>query len=303
MSTPNRPITDFLARGEPVVSVEFFPPKDEAGGEQIVRTAQRLREELGPHFVSITYGAGGGTRERTFRYASILKDDYGFEVMPHLTCVGSPRSEILEIVREYQEKGFCNLMVLRGDPPKGETAFIAPKDGCAYGNELVQLIRENFSGFCLGVGGYPEKHPEASDLATDILHLKRKVEAGASFVTTQLFFDNARYFEFVEACRGEGIDVPILPGLLPVLSLKQIDRFCKMCGARLPEALRVRLEAANGEAEGERLVGVQWALEQVRELLARGAPGIHLYILNRSKSALDLAKALRAEGLAVGQAG
>ncbi len=289
----NRPITDYLALTEPVLSVEFFPPKDEKGGEKILRAAAELKSFLRPDFVSITYGAGGSTRERTFRYAKILKEDYEFQVMPHLTCVGAGRGELLRIVEDYQKEGFCNLMALRGDPPQGETRFAPHPDGLRYANDLVKLIRENFSGFSLGVAGYPEVHPEAPSPEEDMANLKRKVEEGASFITTQLFYDNRSYFTFVEQCRKAGINVPVIPGLMPVVSAKALRRFCQ----NIPAALDLQLHAVGEDPKAIREVGVDWAYLQIRELLAQGAPGIHLYVLNRSRPALALMKRLKEDGL------
>jgi methylenetetrahydrofolate reductase (NADPH) len=185
-------------------------------------------------------------------------------------------------------------MTLRGDPPKGATTFTATADGLRYANELVALLKARHPDFCLGVGGYPEKHPEATTLEADLDALKRKVDAGAAFVTTQLFFDNAVYYRFVEKCRAAGINVPIVPGLMPVLSLKQVQRFTAMCGAALPPALIKRLEVAAENTEVVEIIGLDWALTQIRDLLAQGAPGYHLYIMNRAKSALALAAGLAA---------
>lgn len=291
----NRPITDALSTTRPVVSVEFYPPKNEEGGQQILRSAAEVKARLKPDFVSITYGAGGSTRERTQRYARILKEEYGFEVMPHLTCVGSTEGELHSIVRAYQEEGFCNLMLLRGDPPKGTSTFVARDGGPRYASDLVSLVRRSFSGFCLGVAGYPEKHPEAPDLETDLRFLKHKCDQGASFITTQLFFDNAVYFDFVRRCRAAGITLPILPGLLPALSLSQVRRFCQFCGSHLPEPLERSLEQAGGEGRAAAAVGVAWAARQIRELLAGGAPGYHLYILNQSGPALAVLEKVREE--------
>jgi methylenetetrahydrofolate reductase (NADPH) len=185
-------------------------------------------------------------------------------------------------------------MTLRGDPPKGQTEFVPYKDGLRYGSDLVALLKARHADFCLGVGGYPEKHPEAPSLEVDLDNLKRKVDAGASFVTTQLFFDNTVYYRFVEKCRARGITIPIVPGIMPVLSLKQIKRFTEMCGASLPEKLIKRLEAAGEAPEIVESVGNEWAVTQIRDLLAHGAPGYHLYIMNRAKAALALAAGLAA---------
>ncbi len=284
-------ISDLLRTGQPMLSVEFFPPKNDEGGEQLLRTAEALRPYR-PDFVSITYGAGGTTRERTFRYARILREEFGWLVMPHLTCVGSSKSELLDIVSSYHADGIRNIMALRGDPPKGQTEFVPSPDGLRFASDLVTLIKGAYPEMCLGVGGYPEKHPEAASMEADLDSLRVKADAGASFITTQLFFDNEHYFRFVSACRERGIDLPVLPGLLPVLSLAQVERFAAMCGASLPRALSEQLRVVADDPRASEAVGVTWAYHQIRELLRHGAPGIHLYILNRSASAITLARSL-----------
>ena len=289
--TIDRPITELLASGRPLLSVEFFPPKNEEGGAQLLRTAEALRS-CRPDFVSITYGAGGTTRERTFKYAKILRDEFGWLVMPHLTCVGSTKAELLDIVAGYQADGIRNIMALRGDPPKGETEFVPCPDGLRYASDLIALIRKNFPEMCLGAGAYPEKHPEASSMEDDLAHLKIKADAGASFLTTQLFFDNAHYFHFVAACRARGIELPVVPGLLPALSLAQVQRFGPMCGSSLPDALIEQLRAVETDATASEQVGVAWADHQIRDLIEGGAPGVHLYILNRSAPAIALASSV-----------
>lgn len=289
--TPDRPIAELFSRERPLLSMEFFPPKDEEGFAQLRQTASALKA-LGPDFVSVTYGAGGSTRERTALASRLLKEEFGLLVMPHLTCVGASRKEIGDVAAGLHQQGYRNVMALRGDPPKGETRFQAAPDGLRYAGDLVRLLKQRFPEFCLGVAGYPEKHPEAPSLEADLEHLKRKVEAGASFVTTQLFFDNAAYFRFVDACRQAGIEVPILPGIMPVLSLKQIRRFTEMCGASLPKPLTDRLEAAGDDQAAVERAGIDWAYQQVQELLAQGVPGYHLYVLNRARSALALAEKL-----------
>lgn len=292
--TPDRPITELLASERPLLSVEFFPPKNEEGGEQLLRAAEALRPYR-PDFVSITYGAGGTTRERTFRYAKILREDFGWLVMPHLTCVGSTRDELLEIVGKYHADGIRNIMALRGDPPKGQTEFVPCPDGLRYASDLIALIRKKFPDMCLGAGAYPEKHPEAASMEEDLAHLKIKADAGASFLTTQLFFDNDHYFKFLDACRSRGISLPVLPGLLPALSLAQVKRFGPMCGSSLPRALVEQLQVVEDDPRASEAVGVTWAYHQIHELLRHGAPGVHLYILNRSSSAITLARSLERE--------
>jgi methylenetetrahydrofolate reductase (NADH) len=287
------PIARLFGRGRPVRSLEFFPPKDEAGLEALRAAAGALRR-IAPDFVSVTYGAGGSTRERSAQASGILRSEFGFTVMPHLTCVGQTRAELGETADRIHAGGFRNIMALRGDPPKGADEFRAVADGLRHADELVTLLKGRHPDFCLGVAGYPEKHPEAPSAEADLDHLRRKVDAGADFVTTQLFLDNDLYHRFVDRCRAAGIAVPIVPGILPVLSFKQIQRFTRLCGATLPDKLARRLEAAGDHPEVVEAVGIDWALAQIRGLLERGAPGYHVYILNRAKSALALAAGLAA---------
>jgi methylenetetrahydrofolate reductase (NADPH) len=289
----DRPISELFSQHRPLRSLEFFPPKDEAGVEALRQTATTLKR-ISPDFVSVTYGAGGSTRERTAQVSKLLRKEIGFTVMPHLTCVGHTRAELNEVADQLYAGGYRNIMTLRGDPPKGQTEFVPDKDGLRYASDLVALLKTRHADFCLGVGGYPEKHPEALSLEVDLDNLKRKVDAGACFITTQLFFDNAVYYRFVEQCRARGITVPIVPGIMPVLSLKQVKRFTEMCGAHLPEKLIKRLEAAGETPEIVESVGNEWAVTQIRDLLAHDAPGYHLYIMNRAKSALALAAGLAA---------
>ena len=291
--TPDRSISALFAENRPLRSLEFFPPKDDAGVDALRQTATALKT-IPWDFVSVTYGAGGTTRERTAQVSRLLKSEFGFTVMPHLTCVGHSRADLTVLADQIYDSGFRNIMTLRGDPPKGATEFTVAPDGLRYANELVALLKARHPDFCLGVGGYPEKHPEAVSLETDLDHLKRKVDAGANFITTQLFFDNAIYHRFVDKCRVAGITVPIVPGLMPVLSVKQIQRIATLSGSVLPTALARRLEVAEINPDVVEIIGIDWALTQIRDLLAQGAPGYHLYILNRAKSALALAAGLAA---------
>jgi methylenetetrahydrofolate reductase (NADPH) len=289
----DRPIAELFARGRPLRSLEFFPPKDDAGVAALRGAADALRR-MGPDFVSVTYGAGGTTRDRTAQVSALLRGEFSFTVMPHLTCVGHTRGELEVLADQIHAQGFRNIMTLRGDAPKGATTFPVLPDGFRHAAELVALLKRRHPDFCLGVAGYPEKHPEAPSLEADLTHLKRKVDAGADFITTQLFFDNAVYYRFVERCRAEGITVPIVPGIMPVLSLKQIQRFTQLCGSTLPAQLSARLEVAADNADVVEMVGIDWALHQIRGLLANGAPGYHLYILNRARGALALSAGLAA---------
>jgi methylenetetrahydrofolate reductase (NADPH) len=280
-------ISDLLAGAErPLLSFEFFPPKDDAAMVAL-RTAAAQLLALRPDFVTCTYGAGGSTRERTLGVCAMLRD-LGFgPVMPHLTCVGSSRTVLGDIADEIYSRGFRNVMTLRGDPPKGDTTFRPAPDGLAHASDLVALLKSRHADFCCGVAGYPESHPESVSAEDDLANLKRKVDAGGGFVTTQLFFDNRVYFDFVKRCRAAGITVPVVPGLLPAISLKQVQRMCAMCRAVLPPDLARAMEAAGGDGEAAEFVGIRWAERQIEELLAGGAPGIHLYILNRSKAVLS----------------
>ena len=282
-------IADMLKSPKPVFSVEFFPPKTEAGSRQILKTAKALKAYQ-PDFVSITYGAGGSTRERTLEYGELLQDLFEFEVMPHLTCVGHSKEEIHGILKRFQQAGFHNIMTLRGDPPKGDKTFRPHPDGFRYASELVAFIKQLMPNFCLGVAGYPEKHPEAETLEADLDHLQHKVAQGADFITTQLFFDNRDYDNFTAACQQRGITVPVLPGILVAVSIEQVNKLCDFCNATVPAELQRALTAAGDDADAALKVGVDWAYAQVTDLLESGAPGFHLYILNRSESAIELVK-------------
>ena len=293
---PDQIISRKFEEDSPVISVEFYPPKGENGAEQILKAARELTE-ISPDFVSITYGAGGTTRERTIQYATLLKKEAGFDVMPHLTCVGHSRKELSIVLEAFHNAGFRNIMALRGDPPKGETAFKPHPDGLGYASELVAFIRENYPDFCLGVAGYPEKHPEAANFESDLKNLKIKVDAGANFITTQLFFNNDDYFNFVDACRNIGITIPIIAGLLPVISAGQISRFCAMCGAAIPEELQAKVNDAGDDDNRVVEIGIDWVTQQISELIEKGAPGVHLYIMNRSYSVLEAIKRLRKNGV------
>ena len=287
-----RNIAKKFGGSSPVFSVEFFPPKTEEGARQILRTAAKLRD-VSPDYVSITYGAGGSSRERTMDYGLLLRDIYGYVVMPHLTCVGHSKAEIAEIVEKLSREGISNIMALRGDPPKNMPDFRPSPDGYAHANELVAFIRQNYPNMGIGCAGYPEKHPEAPSIESDIANLKRKVDCGADFVVSQLFYDNAHFFDFVEKCRAAGIDKPMIAGLMPALSLKQVLNFKNMCGTDIPRELLARLESAKDDADAKR-IGLDWSRAQIDSLRASGvAAGIHLYILNRAESALELCRYIR----------
>ena len=283
-------IIDVLKQDKPAFSFEFFPPKDNDGFDKLFETIDNLKA-LNPAFVSVTYGAGGSTRSKTIDLVGRIKKEIRLESMAHLTCVGHNSDEILNVLESIKKQNVENVLALRGDPPAGEINFTKPNNGFGYAVELVQFICERFS-FCIGVAGYPEGHPECSNREEDLFHLKKKVLAGASFIVTQLFFDNKYYFDFVASLRKIGVDVPVIPGIMPIVNLKQIKRFTKMCGATIPHDLMVRLEAVQGDPESVCQIGIDHAANQCRKLLMQGAPGIHFYTLNRSRATLSVLERL-----------
>jgi methylenetetrahydrofolate reductase (NADPH) len=285
-------ISDLLGRNDPVFSFEFFPPKTAAGEQSLYQTIERLRE-LQPTFVSVTYGAGGSTRDKTLELVRRIKHEIGIEAMAHLTCVGAGRDEIVAVLERLAATGIENVLVLRGDPPRDQAAFVRPVHGFGFAAELVQFIGERGFEFCLGGACYPEGHVECRDRERDLTHLKHKVDCGLQFVITQLFFDNADYFAFVKRARARGIVVPIIPGIMPITNLGQIERFTAMCGARIPDNLRARLEAVRDDDAAVRIVGVDHATAQCRDLLHGGAPGIHFYTLNQSTATRAIFERLR----------
>jgi methylenetetrahydrofolate reductase (NADPH) len=271
---------------KPVISFELFPPKTDAAMENLRQIMPDLTG-LRPDFMTVTYGALGSTQERTFEIASFIQNQFKVPTASHLTCVGSSRAALDGILDQMCAAGIRNIVALRGDPPKGETAFVPAKDGYGNANQLVEHIRAREKSGKIGpvgiaVAGYPEKHIEAPDLESDLRNLKRKVDAGADCVITQLFYDNRHYFRFVKAAREIGIRVPIVPGLLPILSAKQVLRITSMCGSCLPTELQHELEAAGEDAAKSEEIGVRRCIAQVTELIEKGAPGIHFYVLNKS---------------------
>ena len=276
---------------EPVFSFEFFPPKTPEG-ERNLREALLTLRDLEPSFVSVTYGAGGSTRTRTIDIVKSIKQDLGIEAMAHLTCVGATREELQAILAEVAAAGIDNVLALRGDPPQGETEWKATDGGLEYSTELATLITEGYD-FCVGAACFPEVHPQAPDMAHDLRFLKQKVESGARFLITQLFFDNALYFDFVREARAAGIDVPIIPGIIPVTNVAQIKRFTQMCGATIPPALLEQLELRAEDPDAVIELGVAYATLQCADLLRRGAPGVHFYTLNRSPATRAIVSALK----------
>lgn len=289
-------IKELLSRGRPTFSFEFFPPRTEEAARQLERTIADLRE-LKPSFVSVTYGAGGSTRERTVEIVTRVKRETGIEAMAHLTCVGSTRDDLATVLDRIAESGIENVLALRGDPPKGQTEFTAVEGGFRYASELVEFIRSRHdSGLCLGGACYPEKHPECGNPAVDLMNLKRKVDQGLDFVITQLFFNNRRYFEFVEHARRIGVQVPIIAGIMPITNASQVERFMVNCGATIPFELAEELDRRRHDAQAVLELGIAHATAQCTELLGRGVPGIHFYTLNRSTATREIYAALQSAG-------
>jgi len=285
-------IPELFGTGKPLFSFEFFPPKTEKGARSLLDTIERLRE-LEPSFVSVTYGAGGSTRDSSVDLVTRIKHDYGIEAMAHLTCVGHDHNEIAALLDRLEANGIENIMALRGDPPQGQGPFVRHPNGFAYAAELVHFIRARGYAFALGGAGYPEGHVECRDLDLDLEHLRQKVAAGLNFVVTQLFFDNVFYFQFVDRARRAGITVPIVPGIMPITDIGQIERFTRMCGATIPPALHDRLQAVGQEPEAVRNLGVDYATAQCRDLIVHGAPGIHFFTLNQSAASATILARIR----------
>jgi methylenetetrahydrofolate reductase (NADPH) len=291
-------IRDLFAHKKPLYSFEFFPPKTEVGMANLERTIRELAD-LHPAYVSVTYGAGGSTRERTVELVSRIQKELGLCAMAHFTCVGSSRIELGAVADRMVDGGIENVIALRGDPPAGAERFEIAADGLGHGSELVAFLRERF-GQRISIAGacYPEGHVECRDLPLDLEHLGAKVRAGVDFLITQLFFDNDHYFRFVERARAAGITVPIVPGIMPIGNVAQIERFTKMCGATIPAALHAELDRCRNDPAAVAALGVAQATAQCVDLLRYGAPGIHFYTLNQSPATRVILTALKAARLA-----
>jgi methylenetetrahydrofolate reductase (NADPH) len=285
-------IDEIITSARPCFSFEFFPPSTAEGKDALYETIRILRP-LDPGFVSVTYGAGGATREGTVDISGTIKREYGIETMAHLSCVGETAERLEELLGNIERAGLENVLALRGDPPRGETEFRQPEGGLSSSVELTAFIAERFD-FAIGGASFPEVHPEADDLAADLAFLKNKVDAGDSFLITQLFFDNEVYFDWLAAARRAGIDVPIIPGVMPITSYPQIKRFCEICEATIPAPLAEAMEALGGDERAELELGIAYAARQCDELLAAGVPGIHFYTLNRAPATRAILGALRA---------
>lgn len=284
-------IDRLLGAESPVFSFEFFPPKTEQGEQNLYAALAELRE-LEPSFVSVTYGAGGSRRAKTIEIVKRIKRDYGLEAMAHFTCVGASVDELRATLDEMADGGIDNVLALRGDPPAGEQVWRKTDGGLEYSSELVALIKADYP-FAIGAACFPETHIHATSPHDDLAHLAEKVRAGVDFLITQLFFDNELYFDFIARARGAGIEVPIVPGILPITQIGQLQRMTKMCGTSIPDGLRRELHAREDSPEAVKDFGVAYATLQCAELLAAGAPGIHFYTLNRSPATRAILSALK----------
>ena len=278
-------------KDEPVFSFEFFPPKTPAGEENLRHALQELRP-LRPDYVSVTYGAGGTTRETTIDVVSHIKEDHDLEAMAHFTCVNATVDELRGTLDRMRDAGVENVMALRGDPPNGAERWTKTEGGLEFSRELVELLQEEYD-FAIGAAAFPETHIHATSPEDDVRFLKAKVDAGAKFLITQLFFDNAHFYDFVERARAEGIDVPIIPGVMPVLTYEGIKRMTTLSAAELPAAFEAELEARREDPEAVADLGVAYATLQCADLLRHGVPGIHFITLNRSPATRAILSALR----------
>lgn len=284
-------VKDIIKENKPAVSFEFFPPKTEQGWDKLFDHIASL-VPLHPSYVSVTYGAGGSTRKRTHRLVTRLQEETDLTVVAHLTCVGHTKDEIGEILQKYKDSGVENILALRGDPPQDEDVPVIPKGGCEYAADLVSFIKKNFPHMGVGVAGFVEGHPESINRLKEIDYLKQKVDAGADYIVTQLFFDNRDFYDYCERCQLAGINVPIIAGIMPITSYKNLHRMADLASrARFPAPLLRSLGWAEGK-EYIRNVGIHWATEQVRDLLYNQVAGIHFYTLNKSYASLNICENL-----------
>ena len=283
-------ITDIFVKEERTFSFEFFPPKDEISAVEMGINTGRLMK-LAPSFVSVTYGAGGSTQGRTFDLVDFFQNNLGLNTMAHYTCVNASRERIKSDMEEMHEKNIENVMLLRGDPPKGSGELKPNPDGFNYGSDLISFVKD-MGHFAIGAGAYPEKHTEAPDMDTDIENLKKKVDAGADFLVTQMFFKNEYYYDFMEAATKAGIKCRIIPGIIPITNFQQIQRFAELSGAHIPKEITNRMEPYKDKPQKVYQIGVELAIKQCRELLENGAPGLHFYTLNKSRAAVEIYESL-----------
>jgi methylenetetrahydrofolate reductase (NADPH) len=286
-------IPQLIAGKSPFVSLEFFPPKDRDTWDKFFGIVEQLKS-VDPLFCSVTYGAGGSTQDNTLEIATRMKNEQGLEPVVHLTTVGASREKIGDFVGSLRDQDISNVLALRGDPPQGMDHFEPDNEEFQHASDLVKFMRAEFPDMCVGVAGYPSPHPESCTISDDLTFTKLKVDAGADFIMTQLFFDNRLYFDFVERLREMDVNVPVIPGILPILSLGSVRRILKMCGANIPGDFYLELDEADKEGGNEavRKIGIDFAIKQCNELLAGGAPGVHLYTLNQAKAVLEITEGL-----------
>lgn len=287
-------ICELIEKNSPFLSLEFFPPKDRETWPKFFEVVEKLKV-LDPLFVSVTYGAGGSTQDNTLDIVRTMKNEHGLEPMAHLTCVGADTPGLEEFLKKLTDAGVENVLALRGDPPRDVEDFTFEGQEFQYSTDLVQFIRQRYSDLCVGVAGYPEGHLQSESIKKDLEITKMKVEQGADILVTQLFFDNRIYFDFVDRLRAMGVNVPVVPGVLPIMSLKSAKFILSLCGATIPGKFLHALEAAHEEGGDEAVyrVGIDYAKKQAQDLLDGGAPGVHLYTLNRAEACLEIGRSLK----------
>jgi len=285
-------VSELLTSGRPTLSFEFFPPRTAEQETQLYAALDGLKI-FRPDFVSVTYGAMGTSRQKSFFWAKEIKQKYQLEPVGHLTCIAATRSDIASQLEELSSFGVANILALRGDPPAADTAFVSPANGFRYAKDLISFIKKTTPALCVGCAGFPEGHPKAGSLAQDTDYLKQKIDAGAEYVMTQLFFDNSFYFAFLERCRQAGIKAPIIPGLMPITSYNQITKLTAVCGATLPTPLLAQLEKHQADPKSIMEIGEEQAVRQCQELTANKVPGLHFFVMNRAAPITDILTALK----------
>lgn len=286
-------IIEKLKQTEIGISFEFFPPKTQDAEISLFNTIEDLKH-INPTFVSVTYGAGGSTREKTRDIVKKLNEETNLTVMAHLTCVGHYKEEIKNILDDYKNIGIENILALRGDIPLNFERSKIPLDACKYASELVSLIRENYDDyFCIAVASYPEGHPESPNLERDLINFKKKVEAGADFSITQMFFDNRYFYEFIDRCEKANINIPIIPGIMPITNFNQIRKFALLCGATIPEDVVKMFEKYADNLEETKKIGIEFAIKQCEDLIKHNVKGLHFYTLNKSDATLKIYESIK----------
>ncbi|ACN99554.1 methylenetetrahydrofolate reductase [NAD(P)H] [Sulfurihydrogenibium azorense] len=287
-------IVDKLKKEKVSISFEFFPPKTKELEDSLFKTIEELKP-INPTFVSVTYGAGGSTREKTRDIVKKIHEETNLTVMAHLTCVGHSKQEIKQILEDYKNIGIENILALRGDIPLSFDKKDIPLDGCKHAFELVSLIKDNFGDyFCIAVASYPEGHPESPNLERDIYYFKQKVEAGADFSITQMFFDNSYFYDFLDRCTKAGVNIPIIPGIMPITNFNQIRKFASLCGATIPEDVVKLFEKYADNPEETKKIGIEFATKQCEDLLKNGVKGLHFYTLNKSDATIKIYNNIKA---------